>query len=229
MTSPAPLFGKDQAASYDDRWKTLYPINQALHFLSGIALAGLPAEAEILCVGAGTGAEILALSRERPGWRFLAVDPSGYMLDVCRANVEKAGISDRCRFHEGFVDSLPQEAVFDGATAILVSQFVMDRNERKAFFAGIRTRLRPGAPLITADLASPDDAALRESLLDDWATMLAITGVDAEAARASTAQWGKAVAVLPPEQVAEIIAGGGFERPTLFYQALFIHAWHARA
>jgi hypothetical protein len=33
------------------------------------------------------------------------------------------------------------------------------------------------------------------------------------------------VGVLPPEQIASIIAAGGFELPVLFFQAGLIHAW----
>lgn len=40
--------------------------------------------------------------------------------------------------------------------------------------------------------------------------------------------YGRDVAVLPPPEVASIIAAGGFDSPVLFFQSLLIHAWYAR-
>lgn len=37
------------------------------------------------------------------------------------------------------------------------------------------------------------------------------------------------VAILPQETVGQIIASGGFDVPTLFYQCGLIHAWFTRA
>ena len=44
-----------QAASYDERWARTAPIRNALHFLLEAVFAPLPAEARVLCIGAGTG------------------------------------------------------------------------------------------------------------------------------------------------------------------------------
>ena len=84
-----------QAASYDQKWSELAPINSALHLLTSAVLSKLPAEANLLCVGAGTGAEILYLAKRFPAWRFTAVEPSAAMLDVFRNRAEEHGISSR--------------------------------------------------------------------------------------------------------------------------------------
>lgn len=63
-------------ASYDARWAPLAPLRDCLHLQIGLILRHLPDNARILCVGVGTGAEIIALARQFPGWRFLASDPS---------------------------------------------------------------------------------------------------------------------------------------------------------
>ena len=41
-------------------------IKDALHLLTGTVLSELPPKAKILCVGAGTGAEILYLAQKFP-------------------------------------------------------------------------------------------------------------------------------------------------------------------
>lgn len=226
-TVVSSCFGRDHATAYDARWAKLAPLRDALDLLVRVVLQDLPGDARILCVGAGTGAELLALARAFPGWRFTAVDPAAPMLEVCRRKVDEAGIASRCELHEGYLDSLPHGEPFDAATSILVSQFLVDPERRRAFFRGIAERLRPGGTLISADLASALDPAARERQLEIW--LRAHDGPSMERAREACASWGKLVAVSPPQELEALIASAGFERPILFYQALFIHAWYARA
>src|SRR5688572_2090081 len=119
-----------QAASYDERWARTAPIRDALYFLLEAVFADLPANARVLCIGAGTGEEIDWFAKRFPHWTFVAVEPSGAMLDVCRAKAEKGGYAFRCRFHEGYLESLPDQDAFDAATCFLVSQFILDQEAR---------------------------------------------------------------------------------------------------
>jgi len=220
-------FGAEHAVQYDERWVRFAPIRDALNFLARMVLLGLRADARILCVGVGTGVELLDLAKAFPGWKFVAVEPSGPMLAVCRAKAEQAGIAARCEFHEGYLDTLPASSEsFDAATSILVSQFLVDTAERREFFRQISTRLRPGGVLVDADLASSLPPGEVEDLYEIW--MRANTGATEGLPKLSDSAWGKLVAVPEPKQVEAIIASGGFEKPILFYQALFIHGWYAR-
>ena len=96
-----------QAASYDVQWAKTAAIKDCLYLLLESLFAELPADARILCVGVGTGAELAHLARKNPAWRFTAVEPSGPMLDGCRQRAEEDGFTSRCYFHEGYLDSLP--------------------------------------------------------------------------------------------------------------------------
>jgi tRNA (cmo5U34)-methyltransferase len=176
-------------------------------------------------VGAGTGAELLHLAATFPGWRFTAVDPSAPMLRRCRERAEAAGIEDRCDFHEGVVDSLSSEVAFDGATALLVSQFLVEGDARRAFFRSIADRLRPRAPLVVADLAAPQ---LSGELLELWKRAWLHAGIPAENLERMTEAFGQHVAVLAPEEVAGIVGDGGFEPPTRCFQSILIHGWATR-
>lgn len=217
-----------QASSYDERWAKTAPIRSALHFLLEAVFAGLPDEARILCVGAGTGEEIEYLARRFPHWTFVAVDPSSAMLDVCRAKAEKGGFAARCRFHEGYLESLPDLGAFDAATCFLVSQFILDRQARSGFFRGIATRLRPGGLLASSDLASDVASSEYDALLRTWLNMMLAAGIPAAGLEQMRAAYTRDVAILPPATVASIIASGGFDDPVRFYQAGLIHAWFAR-
>ena len=94
------------------------PIRDAMYFLLESAFADLPVDARILCVGVGTGAELAHLAGKFPGWRFTAVEPSGAMLDECRKRAEAEGSASRCRFHEGYVETLPLGDGHDAATGV---------------------------------------------------------------------------------------------------------------
>lgn len=216
-----------QASTYDQKWSELAPLNGALHMLTGSVLSTLPAEAEVLCVGAGTGTEILFLARKFPGWRFTAVEPSPAMLDVFRRRAEESGIASRCVFHHGFLDSLPGEGVFDAATAFLVSQFLLDRGERIRFFQSIAGRLRPGGIFVSSDLAGDMAAADCRSLLTVWFRLMKGSGVSPAEIERMRAAYVRDVAVLPPGEVREMIRLAGFELPVQFFQAGMIHAWYA--
>lgn len=53
------LFGEKAASSYNDRWAKIAPFRDGLHLAIRSRFSDLPANARILCVGAGTGVEIL--------------------------------------------------------------------------------------------------------------------------------------------------------------------------
>ncbi len=217
-----------QAAGYDKRWEKMASIRNLLHFLVESIFADLPIDARILCVGLGTGQELSYLAQKFPGWRFTAVEPSGVMLDLCRKRAEEEGYASRCYFHEGYLDSLSIDEEHDAATCFLVSQFILDKAARSAFFRGIARRLRPGGILASSDLASDVSSNVYKSLLEVWFRTMSGAGVTPEALENMRAGYAKDVAILPTLEVASIIAAGGFEMPVLFFQAGLIHGWYSR-
>lgn len=230
MAAPAP-FSEEHARRYDASRRTWEPMYEALYLFMEGALRGLPDDAHLLIVGAGTGEELLALAERRPRWRFTAVDPARPMLDRAREKAAAAGIADRCAFHDGTVETLPPGAPFDAATALLVSHFVVDRAARVGFFRAIADRLRPGAALISADLAADLQAPGFEPLFDLWWSTLHADGSPFGDKAAYRGNFGVAVAVVPPGEILAILDDAGFEAPACFFQGLMIHAFfgHRRA
>ncbi len=222
-------FNQQAASAYDSQWARLAPFRDGLHLLVAAALAELPVDARILCVGAGTGAEILSLAEKFPGWRFTAVEPSAPMLEVFRRKAQEQGIASRCTFHEGYLDSLPQGEPFDTATSLLVSHFILQRDERAGFFRGIRQRLRPNGILINSDLTSDTDAPHYGALLEVWMRTMAGADLSQERLEQMRAAYRRDVAILAPQIVAGMMASGGFDTPVQFYQCGLIHGWFARA
>ncbi|HWA28254.1 MAG TPA: class I SAM-dependent methyltransferase [Lacunisphaera sp.] len=220
-------FDAKNAASYDTRWAPLAPLRDSLHLQIGLILRPLPAEARILCVGVGTGAEIIALARRFPDWRFLASDPSAPMLDICRQRLAAEGIADRCEFHQAYVQELPTGAAFDAATALLVSHFITQREPRIEFFRGIAARLRPQGLLISADL-SRSATGQHERLLLVWQEMMRHAGASEEQVAAMLESYGRSVSILTTAEIEDLLTAAGFGPPVQFAQSLLIHAWFAQ-
>jgi tRNA (cmo5U34)-methyltransferase len=218
-------FGKEMAAAYDKRSAKFAPIRDALHLLIRTILSDLPINAQILCVGVGTGSELLDLAQAFPQWQFTAVEPSAPMLDICRQRVEESGITSRCTFHEGYLDSLPPADSFDAATCLFVSHFIMQPEERSNLFHQIALRLRPQGYLINADVAYDLSSSDYPGILEIWFQMSKSAADEIEKMRQA---YGTVVAVLPPTAVASIIAAGGFDTPVLCFQNLLMHAWYTR-
>ena len=213
------------ASGYDERNAVWAPEAEALYSLMRVVLAPLPAQARILCVGVGTGADILALAPAFPGWHFTAVEPSPAMLDVCRARVEANELSARCDFHQGFLETLPAREPFDGATCLLVSQFILQSEARSQFFHQIARRLRPQGVLVHSDLAFDLASPLFEPLFEVWVRKMTGGNASPEAARNMRDAYDNHVAVLTPDEVESIVAAGGFEAPVPFFRNLLIQAW----
>lgn len=222
------LFDQKAAASYDEKTALWASSRDALFSLMRLIFAELPAEARILCVGVGTGTEMIALARAFPQCQLTAVEPASAMLDICRQKAEENGITSRCTFHEGYLDSLPSSAPFDAATCLLVSQFLKEAEERSNFFGQIAQRLRPGGVLISSDLVLGLSPPVHQSLFEVWLRMLGGSNWSEEDIEKMRAAWRLHIAALTPPEIEAIIAAGGFDTPVLFFQTLFIHAWFSK-
>lgn len=214
-----------QAAGYDTQWAKTAPIKDCLHFLLDSMFVALPIDAHVLCIGVGTGVELAYLAQKHPAWRFKAVEPSGPMLDVCRERAAKEGFINRCEFHEGYLESLPDRQLHDAATCLLVSQFILDTDARCDFFRSISHRLKAAGLLVSADLASDVQSPEYEVLLRAWLGMMSAAEISPENIERMRKAYANDVGVLAPRRVESIIEAGGFERPVLFFQAGLIHAW----
>ena len=229
MNNSKPVvFDQKAASSYDKRWAKLAPIRDSLNLFIRAILSELPVDAQILCVGVGTGSELINLAQAFPQWQFTAVEPAIPMLDICRQKAEKHGITSRCTFHEGYLDSLPLSDLFDAATCLVVSHFIIQKDERRNFFNQIALRLRPQGYLINSDLVSDISTSNYQSLLEVWLRMMKSAELPEEDIKKMIDGYGRDVAVLPPQEVASIITSAGFDTPVLFYQNLRIHAWYSR-
>jgi tRNA (cmo5U34)-methyltransferase len=214
-----------QASTYDERWANTAPIRDGLHLLLGAGFARLPENARILCIGSGTGSEIDYLAKRFTQWTFTAVEPSGEMLKVFRSKAELGGYYDRCRLHEGYLDSLPDVAEYDGATCFLVSQFMLDEQARTEFFRSILMHLKKGGILASSDLSSAQGSSVYETLLQVWFDMMAASGIPSSGIEQMRSAYANDVAVSSANRIEQLLQAAGFYNPVKFYQAGLIQAW----
>lgn len=228
--SSISMFDDSQvAAGYDQRFEKLAPFKDTLHLILRFTLSDLPEDARILCVGAGTGAELEAMALHNPKWVFTAVEPARAMLDLCKKRAESAGFADRCEFYVGCTDTLNSPEPYDAATSILVSQFVLKQEERIRFYQDISDRLKPGGRLLSVDLSPGDGADTgREAQMRFWLKAIEYTGVPAENLEMYEQTLQNNVSVLPEQEIEDIISQGGFEKPVPVYQALLMRGWYAQ-
>jgi tRNA (cmo5U34)-methyltransferase len=222
-------FDRTRSSLYDRKIRASIPGYEALHAMVGDFLgAALPETARVLVVGAGTGMELLNLGAAHPGWRFTATDLSSDMLAIGRANVEAAGLADRVTFHLGPVHELPDGPAHDAATSILISHFVKPHEERERFFRSIASRLRPGAPLVTADIVGERGDPAFAHFWEVWKNHYGAAGIPAPEVEEDFARSAATVAFIPEQALTALLVASGFTDVRRFFQAFLFGGWVAR-
>jgi tRNA (cmo5U34)-methyltransferase len=222
------FFNDEASKSYDEKNSKLAAISDNLHFLIRLILKDLPARARILCVGVGTGAEILSLAKEYPEWTFLGLDPSEGMLKVCRERLTQAGVMNRCELKQGYVQDAPLGENFDAALSVLVAHFV-PRTERLEFFQNMSSRLKKGGYLLNAEISFDLNSKEFLSMVNNWAKVQVLMGGDPEKINAILPQTLKDVlSVLSPKETQTLLQQAGIPLPVQFFQAFMIAAWYGK-
>lgn len=225
--SPLPeFFGQQMANSYDEKNSKLSAIADGMHFLTRLVLADLPPRARVLCVGIGTGAEILALGEAFPEWSFVGIDPSAHMLGVCRDRLAQAKLLDRCDLIHGYVHDLPNNAEFDAVLSILVAHFI-GREDRSDFYSNVRRRLKTGGVFVSTEICVDLDSAEFPAMLEDWKQVQRLMGATPDSLLALPETLRNTLSVLSPEETKALLKEAGFDLPVAFFQALLIRGWYA--
>lgn len=213
------------ADAYDLRNSALAPVTDSLHFLLRLVLAKLPDDARVLCVGVGTGAEILSLASAYPGWSFVGVDPSEEMLAVGRRRLEQAGLLHRCELLQGYAQDAPRDR-FDAAVSLLVAHFI-EREHRPAFYSAILDRLKPGGHFASAEISGDLAAPEFPEMLEHWKRIQALMGATPESLVKLGDMLRDGLGVLTPADTEALWKAAGFPKPIAFFQAFMIRGWHA--
>lgn len=221
------FFTKELARTYDEKNSKLAPIADNMHFLVRIILTSLPHNSRILCVGVGTGAEILSLAKEYPEWSFVGVDPSASMLEVCRERLKNEGVISRCELIHGYINDVPDGEKFDAALSILVAHFVK-REERPGFYQQIIHQLKVGGYFVSAEISFDLDSEEFPSMMENWKRVQLKMGATAESLQSLPLMLREKLSVLPPSETENLLRASGIDCPIRFFQAFMITGWYGK-
>jgi tRNA (cmo5U34)-methyltransferase len=215
----------DAARVYDERNRQLAPIIDNMHFLIRLILKNTPVRAHVLCVGVGTGAEILSLSKSFPEWTFVGVDPSIGMLDVCRERLSSAGLLNRCELIHGYVHDVPPGENFDVALSILVAHFVK-REDRLHFYQSMCSRLCTNGILINSEISFDLNSPEFPLMLKNWETVQSMMGATPESLANLSMQLREMLSVISSAETELLLHQSGILLPVRFFQAFMISGWY---
>lgn len=223
--NPPDFFNQDIAKIYDDRNSKLLKISDCSFFLLSLILKNLPDKARVLCVGAGTGAEIIFLSQIYPEWTFVALEPSGPMLEVCREKTRKAGIQDRCEFVNSYIHEMDKGENFDAVLSLLVGHFV-PLDIRAKFYQEMTDRLKVGGTLASVEISYDLESKEFPFMIKNWESIQALMGATSETLAMLPKLLKEKLVVLSPSKIVELIKQSGIQRPVPFFQAFMIHGFY---
>ncbi len=223
--SPMIKHFSDTASAYDQKNQPLSAIADTLHFLIRLILQRAPARARVLCVGVGTGAEILSLARSFPEWRFVGVDPAEGMLEVCNERLGQAGVQDRCELIHGYVQDVPEGEAFDVVLSLLVAHFVA-RDERPGFYRDIWRCLKEDGYFVTAEVSYDLKTDAFPLMLENWRAVQSLMGANVESLENLPTVLQEQLAVISPEETESLLKQSGFDLPVQFFQAFMISGWY---
>jgi len=130
-------------------------------------LAEAPGPGEVLDLGTGTAQIPIELCRQDPGARVRAIDLAGYMLQVARENVLRAGLADRVRLERVDAKRLPYAG---GQFATVMSNSILHHAPQPHQVVREAWRvLAPGGLIFLRDLMRPEDDQTVRYLVDTYA------------------------------------------------------------
>lgn len=213
------------AKSYDEKNRQLAPIADNLHFLISLILKNAPARARVLCVGVGTGAEILSLSKTFPEWTFVGIDPSQGMLEVCKERLSASGILHKCELIHGYSHDVPTGENFDVALSIFVAHFVK-YEERLSFYKEMTSRLCDGGVLINTEISFDLNSPEFPLMLKNWESVQMLMGATPESISNLEKVMREMLTVISQSDTEELLRNSGINLPIQFFQAFMICGWY---
>lgn len=183
----------------------------------------VPEEGRVLVLGAGGGLELKVFAEAQRKWRFVGVDPSAEMLKLASATL--GPLASRVELHQGYIDTAPK-GPFDGASCLLTLHF-LTRDERLHTLSELRSRLKPGAPLVVAHHSFPQAEGAKARWLGRYAAFAISSGIPEANAKSAIDAISSRLPLLSPEEDVAVLREAGFDGVELFYAGFTFKGWVA--
>ncbi|TQR18974.1 class I SAM-dependent methyltransferase [Psychrobacillus vulpis] len=219
-------FDAEVSKQYDRGIRRSLPTYDAMfRMIQAFLRANVSEVADVLIVGAGGGTELTTFGTRNQNWTFTGVDPSETMLSVAQEKCLEAGISERVFLHEGTIDTLPNENLYDAATCILVLHFIETYVGKLEVLKNIHGRLKPGAPFVmVSKYGDPNSDEFQERLnlwKNYWLDTTKLTSEEVNEMEESILS----LSFLPEETIVQLLQEAGFVRIAKFFSTTLFGGW----
>lgn len=212
-------FNDDFALEYDEIIHKIIPGYEVIYeLIYHLFTDSLNEKAKILIAGAGSGKEILKLSKGNPGWKFVGFDPAKKMLSIAKKKLEAFKIKNDVKLVQGLVDKIGYTD-FDAATSILVMHFLPDDGTKSLYLKGISERLKPGAKLVLVDLEGNINSGEYKTLNNAWKQQQLASRNDDEQVLQEFMVRAKEVNFIPQSRIESLFSDAGFFNIHKFFKA----------
>ncbi|MEO0854493.1 MAG: hypothetical protein AAFY15_13470 [Cyanobacteria bacterium J06648_11] len=120
--------------------------------------------------------------------------------------------------HEG-------EPALGGATALLVSSFIEQQEEKFEFFKSIASLLTPGSPLVVADYIQPQNPAAYADMINFWESRWAIEDSPLPELPVADEILGKVLHPITEARFLTVLTRAGFRQHRRIFSSLLVSAW----
>ena len=214
--------------NYDKSNSAFKNINNNLHLLNSIILKKLPEDAQILCVGVGTGADLLELAKENPKWNFVGIEPAKSMIDECEKKLNKYKLSNQCELFNGYLSDYNSTKKFDAVLCLFVMHFIKDITQRAQMYKEMSNLLKKDAYLIITEISADKDDNSYINLLENWNEFHKLSGTPSQDIEQVRNMVENQLAVISSKETEKLIEQNGFLNANPFFQSFLIKGWYAQ-
>ncbi len=218
-------FNSKNAAAYDElASKAVFSYNELFVMALSYLTENKNASDNGLIVGCGTGMELKTFGNLMPNLKMTGVDPSEEMIKHSQIKLNQYNLNDRVSLHQGFVDSLPDEAKYDFATLIFVLRFIPNAESQNALFNSISKRLKPGAKFIIIDQFGNQESKEFNYLFDTWKNFMMLGGSPSDLVNKIAHQASEKI-FIDEQKLKKQLSKNGFENFNCIYSSLIHRGW----
>lgn len=142
------------------------------------------------------------------------------MIAIAEERIKGHPVAARSGLHPCLCADLPaEETAFDAATCLLVMHFLPDDGTKLALLKSIAARMKPGAPLILADMYETPDSPRHQRIMNAWMHWQLRNGIEPVEVEKGRRHVERDVHFVPLERLVALLDEAGFTTPEHFFQA----------